>query len=158
VAPEVSTAGDTKSHARSRAELWRQSTFGPSSEQPYRRRTSDWLRLAIALAVVVGTCFHVNDLTEPERALFQTFNSLPNDLNAFFDALYQIGSLWAVGLVVGAALIGRRWRLARDLAIAGVGAWFIGHLLGSLIVDDKSLGNSLDVVVRLGASPWPRRT
>jgi uncharacterized membrane protein YbhN (UPF0104 family) len=148
--PGVATTPDVPAASRGQ---WRLHTFGPASEKPYRRRTSDWLRLAIALAIVIGTCFHVGDLTAPERALFQTFNQLPGGLNPFFTALFELGSLWAVGLVVGAALIGRRWRLARDLVVAGVAASFVARLLGALIVDDKSLSGGLDVVTRLGDSP-----
>ena len=144
--------GDAPAHGERRKQ-WRVSTFGPASEKPYRRRTSDWLRLAVAVAIVVGTAFHVGDLTEPERALFQTFNQLPGGLNPFFTALYEIGSLWALGLIVGAALIGRRWRLARDLAVAGVGVWFVARLLGALIADEKSLGSGFNVVTRFGESP-----
>src|SRR5204863_229406 len=48
---------------------WQHRTFGPASEQPYRRRTSDWIRFAFAFVLLVGTCFHFNDLTESERDL-----------------------------------------------------------------------------------------
>ena len=40
---------------------WQHRTFGPASEQPYRRRTSGRLRLAFAFVLVVGTCFHFGD-------------------------------------------------------------------------------------------------
>jgi undecaprenyl-diphosphatase len=101
----------------------------------------------------VAACFHAGHLSATERDLFRLFNGLPDDLHSMFDALYQIGALWAVGLITGAALIGHRWRLARDLAIAGVGAWFIARLLGALIAEDRGLGSSLDKVVRFGDSP-----
>ena len=37
---------------------WRHLTFGPASEEPYRRRTSDWIRLVVALSIVGFTIAH----------------------------------------------------------------------------------------------------
>jgi uncharacterized membrane protein YbhN (UPF0104 family) len=132
---------------------WRHGTFGPASEQPYRRRTSDWIRLVIAAAILVGTAFHVNDLTRSEGELFKLFNTLPDALSPLFVTLYRFGSLWAVGIVVVAALVARRWRLARDLAIAAFTAWLVGRVIGLMVVDQESLVKSLDTVTRLGRTP-----
>ena len=125
-------------------------TFGPASEQPYRRRTSDWFRLVLGVVFVALTIAHENNPGDFEENLFTLLNGLPNDLRTFFRALYGLGALWALGLVVVAALVARRWRLARDLVIAGVLTWFVGRLLGALVVVDANLEQSLDVVTRLG--------
>ena len=78
----------------------------------------------------------------------------PTTSQPFFEAIYAVGALWAVGVVVAAALVARRWRLARDLAIAGFVAWFLARLIGALVVDNDSIRESLDVVTRIGdASP-----
>ena len=129
---------------------WRHLTFGPASEQPYRRRTSDWFRLVLAVVFVALTIAHEGNPGDFERNLYELLNGLPNDLRTFFRALYGFGTLWALGLVVVAALVAQRWRLARDMAIAGVVAWFIGRLLGGLVVVDVDLEQSLDIVTRLG--------
>jgi undecaprenyl-diphosphatase len=129
---------------------WRHLTFGPASEEPYRRRTSDWIRLVLAFSIVAFTIAHEGNPGEFERNLYSLLNGLPNDLRDFFKALYSLGTLWAVGLVVVAAVVARRWRLARDMAIAGFAAWFIARLLGSLVVVDASLEKSLDIVTRFG--------
>jgi len=129
---------------------WRHLTFGPASEQPYRRRTSDWIRLALAVVFVAFAIAHESDPGDFEQNLYSLLNSLPNDLRTLFRALYGIGTLWALGLVVVAALVARRWRLARDMVIAGALAWFVGRLLGGLVVVDASLEKSLDIVTRLG--------
>ena len=131
----------------------RHGTFGPASEQPYRRRTSDWLRFWFAFLLVVATAFHFNDLTESERDLFVFFNTLPDALSPVFVFLYRFGTLWAVGLIGVAALVARRWRLARDLVLSGFGAWFIGRMLGVMLVQHESLGAGLKVVTRAGNSP-----
>jgi undecaprenyl-diphosphatase len=49
--------------------------------------------------------------------------------------------------------VARRWRLARDLAVAAVGAWFVGRLIGLMVVDQQGLVKSLDAVTRLGETP-----
>lgn len=128
---------------------WRHVTFGPASEEPYRRRTSDWVRLAISVVLVYLFARHAGDLTETERSVFEFFNTLPDGLKALFRGLYTFGALWAVGLVVAAALVARRWRLARDLFLSGFLAWAIARALGEFVGHD-SLSRSLDIVVRVG--------
>ncbi|MDQ6928810.1 MAG: hypothetical protein M3159_09175, partial [Actinomycetota bacterium] len=113
---------------------WRGRTFGPASEEPYRRRTSDWVRVVLAAALLLLLARHQNDLTDLERNLFQLFNGLPGGLKPLFRALYGLGGLWAVGLVFSAALFARRWRLARDLLLAGVVAWATARLIGTIVV------------------------
>jgi undecaprenyl-diphosphatase len=148
-------AGEPDHHDRSRWHLprVRGRTFGPASEQPYRRRTSDWVRLTIATGLFVAACFHQGNPWDAEQDLFAFFNGLPDSLQSLFIAIYRLGALWAVGLVVAAALIGRRWRLARDLAIAGVAAWFLGRFIGELVAAHQSIGDGIKVITRLDDSP-----
>ncbi len=129
---------------------WRAHSFGPASEQPYRRRTSDWIRLVIGVTILVLAIAHQDDPTQFERNLFTFFNGLPNQMASFFRLLYAVGALWAVGLVVAAALVARRWRLARDLAIGGIVTWVLARLIGALVVENASLTHSLDIVTRIG--------
>lgn len=133
-----------------RIEHWRHGTFGPASEEPYRRRTSDWVRLVVAMALLALLISHEGELGKAEQTIFTFFNTLPDDLRSLFDLLYRLGALWAVAIVVVAAFVARRWRLARDLATAGALAWFIGRLIGALVVGESTLTKSLDIVTRLG--------
>src|SRR4029079_19095468 len=94
-------------------------TFGPASEEPYRRRPSDYTRLVAAVVIIVGTCLHEGDVTNTEQDVFSFFNRLPDSLQSWVDLTYRLGALWAVVLVAAAALVARRWRLARDLALSG---------------------------------------
>src|SRR6476619_3071057 len=110
---EVSDAPDAQP---SRLAAWRAHSFGPASEQPYRRRTSDWVRLVLGIAILVFAIWHQDDPGSFERNLFTTLNGLPSELDTFFRLLYALGALWALALVVVAAVVARRWRLARDLA------------------------------------------
>ncbi|HZP30861.1 MAG TPA: lysylphosphatidylglycerol synthase domain-containing protein [Acidimicrobiia bacterium] len=144
-APRRSTRAVRDSVAVHRARL-----FGPASEQPYRRRTTDWVRLVVAVGLSAWSIERQGTLTTNEKNLFTFFNQLPGDLHSLFSTLYRAGALWAVGVVAVAALVGRRWRLARDLAIAGIAAWFVARLVGVLVVEKTSLLEGLDVVTRLG--------
>jgi uncharacterized membrane protein YbhN (UPF0104 family)/tRNA A-37 threonylcarbamoyl transferase component Bud32 len=143
---EAGTASETELRGLAR---WRHTTFGPASEEPYARRTSDWVRLTIAVILVYVLARHAGDISSTERAVFEFFNSLPDGLRTLFRGLYRVGALWALGLIVAAALVARRWRLARDLFVSGALAWAIGRALGEFVTHG-SLTKSLDVVVRFG--------
>ncbi len=107
--------------------------------------------MAIVVLVVLGG--HTGHVTGVEQNLFVFFNSLPGALRAPFRALYSLGQLWAVGLVVAAALIGRRWRLARDLLLSGVVAWVLARILGAVVAQHGSLTDGINAVTRMGTSP-----
>jgi len=145
-ATEAGTAAEPQARGLGR---WRHTTFGPASEEPYQRRTSDWVRLALAMIIVYVLARHAGDISATERNVFEFFNSLPDGLRTLFRGAYRMGALWAVALIVAAALIGRRWRLARDLFLSGALAWAIGRALGEF-VSHGSLTKSLEVVVRFG--------
>src|SRR5436190_2077969 len=78
-----------------------------------RRRAARLVRRGIGVGLLVLASLHHGDVTRSERALFDLFNTLPNGLGSAFRALYRLGALWAVGLVVVAALVRGRRRLAR---------------------------------------------
>jgi len=107
----------------------------------------------VAVVVLVAMGRHAGNVSDVERNLFQLLNSLPGGLQSLFRLAYSLGQLWAVGLVVAAALIGRRWRLARDLLASGVLAWAAGRILGALVVQHAGLADSIDAVTRAGKSP-----
>jgi glycosyltransferase 2 family protein len=138
---------------KSRVAQMRGRAFGPASELPYRRRTSDRIRLVIAIVLMVLVIAHYGNESPSENSLFQLVNGLPDALAPFFKLLYRFGALWALGLVVIAALVARRWRLARDMAIAGVAAWFIARLIGVVVVGDSSIMQGLDYARRFDETP-----
>jgi uncharacterized membrane protein YbhN (UPF0104 family)/tRNA A-37 threonylcarbamoyl transferase component Bud32 len=153
----VTRAGDALEPKRegwkARFHRLRANTFGPASEEPYRRRPRDMVRLGVSIVLMILLAEHVGDVTPTEQSIFEFFNTLPDGLQSLFVTLYRLGALWAVGLVVAAALIDRRWRLARDLAISGGLAWAVARIVGAIVVENDSLGGSLDVVTRFGDTP-----
>ena len=108
--------------------------FGRASEGHFQRRTSDWIRLAAGIVVLLIAARHAGDVSASERALNDLVVSMSDPLNPAFLAIYGIGTLWAIGLVVVAALVGRRWRLARDLLVAGGVTWVAARLTGEIVV------------------------
>ena len=66
---------------------WRHTTFGPASEEPYTRQTSDWVRLAIAAILIYVLARHAGDISATERSVFEFFNSLPDGLRTLFRGL-----------------------------------------------------------------------
>ncbi|MCU1459108.1 MAG: hypothetical protein JWL73_3200 [Actinomycetia bacterium] len=134
---------------RGRLAHWRSSSFGPASEEPYRRRTSDWVRLVVAVAFLAFFIAHEGQPSDAETNLYRFFNTLPSNLDTLFAGIYRVGVVWAVFLVVVAALGARRWRLARDMAIGGFGSWLIARIIGTFLASTGSFAHRFHVVTRL---------
>ncbi|MBV8161255.1 MAG: hypothetical protein JO265_10060, partial [Acidimicrobiia bacterium] len=130
------------------AALWRRGGFGRASEEPYRRRVTDWIRLIVCGGVLTGLVLHSEYPSAVERDAFHLFNDLPGAWAPLFHAVYVAGTLWAVGLAAVAALIGRRWRLARDLGVAGFAAWVIARVLGAWVAGE-GLSGGFKAVTRI---------
>jgi glycosyltransferase 2 family protein len=96
---------------------------------------------------------HAGDVSASERALYDLVASLPDQVDPVFLAIYRLGALWAVGLVVVAALAGRRWRLGRDLLVAGAIAWLVARSTGEIVVAHENFGRSVRIATALGGSP-----
>jgi undecaprenyl-diphosphatase len=133
--------------------------FGPAAERPFRRRTTDWIRLVTAGVLLAVLSVHAGHVTRTEHTIFQFFNSLPGGLQTTAATFYRLGALWAVGLVGAAALLAGRWRLARDLVVCGALAAGLARFIGLFVVEHQSLHRSLDVI-RYGSNgpafPSPR--
>ena len=148
-----STAARPSGRVAQKAARWRLTGFGPASEEPYRRRVTDWFWLFFDGAVLALLVVHSEFPSAFEKDLFHAFNDLPDAWSGVFHVIRTVGTVWALALAVAAALIGRRRRLARDLVIAGVGAWVIAHGLGAWVAGD-GLSSSFKAVTRVsGVTP-----
>ena len=136
-----------------RPRRWRNRLFGRAGEEHFQRRTSDWIRLGVGIVVLVIAASHAGDVSETERAVFDLVNTLPPQLLPVFTALYRLGALWAVGLVAVAALVGQRWRLARDLLVAGILTWIAARVVGEIVVAHETFGHGVRVAAGFGRSP-----
>jgi glycosyltransferase 2 family protein len=122
------------------------------TEGTTRRRPGDAARVAIAVLVLIPLVLHAHHPTATEEAVVRLFDSIPDGARTLFLILYQLAALWAVGLLVVTVLLLRRWRLARDLAVAAVGAWVLGRLM-AFLVHDSGLWNAFKVTFDLTGAP-----
>ncbi len=86
--------------------------------------------LMVSALVARATDVHVPRL---EVDLFRVINDLPSWVAPVLLAVMQLGSLAAVGVAAGAALLVRRICLARDLAAAGVLAYLLARVVKTLV-------------------------
>ncbi|MDX6228952.1 MAG: hypothetical protein QOI76_2342 [Frankiales bacterium] len=129
----------------------RRAPFARASEEPYRRRTTDGVRLVVAVAGVTWLSRNSAHNSDLSLAVFHTINGLPGSLRPVFEVFYRAAALWAVALVVAAALAARRWRLARDLLLAGLLGWGAARGLGLLLA--TGFRPSLRAIVRTKTTP-----
>jgi undecaprenyl-diphosphatase len=122
------------------------------TEGTTRRRPGDLARAVLAAIVLVPLILHAHHPTATEEAVVRLFESIPAGARTLFLILYQLAALWAVGLLVVTVLLLRRWRLARDLAVAAGTAWVLGRLMAFLVHDD-GLWQAFKVTFDLTGAP-----
>jgi undecaprenyl-diphosphatase len=130
----------------------RERLFGRAAEGHLPRRTSDWIRVAVGVVALLITARHAGDVSATEQALYDLVASVPRRVDPVFLALYRLGVLWAIGILVVAVLVARRWRLARDLVVAGVVTSLAARLMGEIVVAHSTFGGSLRAATRFGTS------
>jgi tRNA A-37 threonylcarbamoyl transferase component Bud32/uncharacterized membrane protein YbhN (UPF0104 family) len=104
--------------------------FGRASERPYHRRGSDWLRLLTGVAVLAWLVPFGNRSSSIDQAVIDALSGLPSGLDPLFEALRTAWALWGVLLLI-AVVVGRRWRLARDLVLAAAAGFFMAAAIGA---------------------------
>jgi undecaprenyl-diphosphatase len=90
---------------------------------------------------------HQEHESQPERDLYEAVRELPHQLDSAVRLLYALGALWAVGLIVVAALLARRRRLARDLLVGGLVTWALARFIDAVDYG-ATFSRSLDVFER----------
>jgi uncharacterized membrane protein YbhN (UPF0104 family)/membrane-associated phospholipid phosphatase len=120
-------------------------------EEPPERRPSDLVRVVAGTFGVLLAGLWAQAESSLDANIFRTVNDFPNGLQGAADALYALGSIWAVIGVVAVLLLMRRLPIALHVAIAGVAAWGIGELLHEIL--DPQTISGLGVHVRSGDGP-----
>ncbi|HKA04405.1 MAG TPA: lysylphosphatidylglycerol synthase domain-containing protein, partial [Acidimicrobiales bacterium] len=126
------------------AASWRSwQPFVDVSPDVIHRRLGDVAILVASVGGLILASFRSDDVADWEVALVDSLVSAPSWLSAFFDFVYRLGSLWVVLGLAAVAMIGKRWRLGRDLLIAGVVAWLVGRVLAVTVgsTRDSSLSD-----------------
>lgn len=123
---------------------------GGSSVAARRRRAR--LDSGVALAVLTGSTAVVRSGRVPkaERAVFRSLNGLPLALHPPAYVVMQAGSLASVLMSAGAVQWSGRRRLARTVALVGVGVWAGAKAVKRLVGRGRPASHLDGVVVRGG--------
>ncbi|MFI5046189.1 MAG: lysylphosphatidylglycerol synthase domain-containing protein [Acidimicrobiia bacterium] len=120
-----------------------------------RRRPGDAVRVVLAVVLLVIGSVHAFHPTQLERDVARWAHDLPSPSRDVLRTLYELLSLWAIGIAVTALLFLRRWRLARDLATAAILAWVVGRTL-AFLVRQTDLAHAFRLTFDLSdAPPFP---
>ena len=121
-------------------------------ESAPHRRVTDVIRIVVAFGLLALLAFHADHSTRPERAVATFFHTLPDGAAGVLRGAYSLVSLWALLLLVGALVLLRRWRLARDVLAAGAVTWVLGRGLAYL-VRQTDLAHALSLAFTAHATP-----
>ncbi|MEW1736069.1 flippase-like domain-containing protein [Nocardia beijingensis] len=106
-----------------------------TNPQVLTRHAGDVVRLLLGL-LALGVSTLLASRTEVPRLevdLFRVINDLPSWVAPVVLVVMQLGAIGAVGVVAGLALVTRRFRLARDVAAAGVLAYLLAIEVKTLV-------------------------
>ena len=107
--------------------------FAPVGDGQRRRRGSDGVRLAVAVLALVACVLVIHYDSRIDRAIAQVIHPPPRSITWLVTVVYQAGSIGVVIVLVGLALIARRWVIARDLALSAAGAAAVSGILVLLL-------------------------
>jgi uncharacterized membrane protein YbhN (UPF0104 family) len=95
---------------------WRSVVFAPAGDGQRRRRGTDGLRLACAVAALVCCLLVIRYDSRIDRAVTLVVHPPPWSITWLVTLVYDVGSLGVTAVLVVLALIARRWAMARDIA------------------------------------------
>src|SRR5262249_17991460 len=95
---------------------------------------------------------HADDPTRTERAIANFFHTLPDGAADVLRGAYTVVSLWALLILVAAIALLHRWRLARDVLVAGAATWVLGRTFAYL-VHQTDLGHAFSLAFNGDATP-----
>ncbi|NYJ08749.1 phosphatase PAP2 family protein [Petropleomorpha daqingensis] len=117
-----------------------------------QRHPGDLLRVALGL-VVLGIGFLIaqqGQLSPLERDLFRLVNDLPGFFFPVVWAVMQLGNVVAVPTLAAVAALTRRFRLARDLLLSGLLAYYAADLVKSVVGRERPSGLPVGAVLHEG--------
>ena len=123
--PEVAVPGAQRSLVRD----WRSVLLAPVGDGRRRRRGTDGMRLAAAVLALVCCLLIIHYDSRIDRAIVAVIHPPPWSITWLVTVVYQAGSFGVVIVLVGMALLARRWEIARDIGLSAVGAAAVTGLL-----------------------------
>src|SRR5580700_6877429 len=100
---------------------WRSVILAPVGSGQRRRRGSDGVRLAAAVAALACCLLVIRFDSRVDRAITQVIHPPPWSITWLVTVVYQAGSIGVVAVLVALALIARRWEVARDIGLSAAG-------------------------------------
>ncbi len=132
-APPATTPADTRTRP-GLLRSWRSAVFAPVGDGQRRRRGSDGVRLASAVAALVFCLLVIRYDSRIDRAITQVIHPPPWSITWLVTVVYD-GRLVRRDLscLVALALIARRWVVARDIALSAAGAAAASGILVAML-------------------------
>jgi len=112
---------------------WRSVFFAPVGDGQRRRRGSDGARLVGAILALAACLITIHFNSRIDQAIVQVIHPPPWSITWLVTVVYQAGSFGVVIVLVGLALLARRWDVARDLALSAAGTAAVSGILVLLI-------------------------
>jgi uncharacterized protein (TIRG00374 family) len=112
---------------------WRSVFFAPVGDGQRRRRGSDGARLVLATLALAVCLLVIHFNSRVDQAIVQVIHPPPWSITWLVTVVYQAGSFGVVILLVGVALLARRWEIARDIGLSAAGTAAVSGILVLLI-------------------------
>ena len=112
---------------------WRSVMFAPVGSGQRRRRGSDGVRLAAAVLVLVCCLLVIRYDSRIDRAITQVIHPPPWSITWLVTVVYEAGSIGVAVVLVGLALLARRWEVARDIGLSAAGTAAVCGILIALL-------------------------
>lgn len=107
---------------------WRSILFAPLGDGQRRRRGTDGMRLGVAAVVLLCCIVAIRNGSHVDRMIVNVLHPAPHSLSWLVTFVYNAGSFGVTALLVVAALVTRRWVIARDLALSALGTVAVSGL------------------------------
>ncbi|HXA33339.1 MAG TPA: lysylphosphatidylglycerol synthase domain-containing protein, partial [Acidimicrobiales bacterium] len=108
---------------------WRSMIFATLGDGQRRRRGTDGMRLGVAAVALLCCILAIRNGSHVDRTIVHVLYPVPHSLSWLVTFVYNAGSFGVTALLVAAALLTRRWVIARDLALSAVGTVAVSGLL-----------------------------
>src|SRR6266536_1907506 len=112
---------------------WRSVMFAPVGSGQRRRRGSDGVRLAAAVLALVCCLLVIRYDSRIDRAITQVIHPPPWSITWLVTVVYEAGSIGIAVVLVGLALLARRWEIARDIGLSAAGTAAVCGILIALL-------------------------
>ena len=108
---------------------WRASLFAPIGDGQRRRRGTDGLRLVGTILALVCCVLIIRYDSRIDRAITQVIHPPPRSITWLVTVVYDAGAFGVTIVLVGLALVARRWVIARDIALSAAVAAAVSGIL-----------------------------